>query len=524
MFATNTSLARFLKTLSIALCFVVIGIGILVLLDWKMNFTFLKNISPDAVSLNHMTALCFILSGVSIFLFNRTLASRWGMALGGIVAFIAFLKLSEYILGWHAGIDLRMFREKLLPDLMAPNTVLNFFLIGCALVILDRPTNRWYHPSEFLLLVVVLTSFFAAMEYIYNVSSVARTAPFYISMSFNTALSFLLLCLAAFCSRRQHGLMKTLSGDGLGSITIRRLLPVSIFLPVVLSVLCLQGLKAGIYGTELGVAIYTTSVAIIFALVIWFNAQLLNQMDLKRKWAEEKITESARVKSEFTSMVSHELRTPLTVIKESVSIVYDGVAGSINADQKDFLETAKRNVDRLGRLINDVLDYQKLESQHVEFKMVEQDINKVIAEIGQSFELPLKNKGLGLRLHLKSDLPYLRFDTDKIIQVLINLTNNAMKFTDKGTITLTSEMVGHNAVKVSVIDQGMGIKKEDLGKLFQSFSQISTGTGRQTGGTGLGLAISKRIIESHKGQMQVASVYGQGSTFYFILPVKDHRG
>jgi len=151
--------------------------------------------------------------------------------------------------------------------------------------------------------------------------------------------------------------------------------------------------------------------------------------------------------------------------------------------------------------------------------MAEQDINKVIAEAGQSFTLPLKSKGLELHVHLEPDLPRLKFDTDKITQVLTNLINNAMKFTEKGSITLTSERAGDNAVKVSVKDQGIGIAKEDLGKLFQSFSQISTGTGRQTGGTGLGLAISKKIIEGHKGQLQVASVDGQGSTFYFILPV-----
>jgi signal transduction histidine kinase len=518
----NTSHAAFLKRFSSALSIIVAATGVLVLLAWKLDPPFLKNISPDAVSINPMTALCFILSGLSLVLLDRARSSRWGRALGGGVLLIGFFKLCEYVLGWHSGIDLSLFREKLLTDQLAPNTALNFFLTGFALVILDNPTSRKYHPSELLLLTVVLTSFFAAMGYVYNVSSVTRIEPFYIAMSLNTALSFLLLCLAAFCSRPGHGLMKILSGEGLGSVTIRRLLPVSIILPALLSVLNLQGQKAGLYGIELGVAIYTTSVAVIFALVIWFNAQLLNQMDLKRKLAEEKTLEAAKVKSEFTSMVSHELRTPLTVIKESVAIVYDGSAGAINADQKDFLETAKRNVDRLGRLINDVLDYQKLEAQHVEFRMVEQDINKVIAEIGQSFELPLKSKGLKLRLNLRSGLPLLVFDTDKIIQVLINLTNNAMKFTEKGTITLASEMSGDNAVKVSVTDEGMGIKKEDLGKLFQSFSQISTGTGRQTGSTGLGLAISKKIIDNHKGQMQVSSVYGQGSTFYFILPVKGH--
>ena len=518
----ETSLESFLKSLSRFFCFVVMGIGFLVLAGCILAPHFLRGISTDAVSFNPTTALCFILSGLSILSFNQARSSRRGMILGWAVALIAFFKLSEFLLGWHPGIDLRLFCEKLLADQMAPNTVLNFFLIGWALVILDKPTRHRYHPSEYLFLTVVLTSFFAAMGYVYKVSSVTRIAPFYTSMSFNTALSFLLFSLAAFCSRPQHGLMKTLSGDGLGSVTIRHLLPVSIFLPVVLSVLSLQGQKAGIYGSELGVAIYTTSVAIIFAQVIWFNAQLLNQMDQKRKAAEEKTLEAARVKSEFTSMVSHELRTPLTVIKESVSIVHDGIAGPINADQKDFLETAKRNVDRLARLINDVLDYQKLESQNVEIKMVEGDINKVIAEIGQSFVLPFKKKGLELHLDLTPGLPRLKFDTDKIIQVLINLINNAMKFTEKGTITIASVMEG-NSVKVSVTDQGIGIKQEDLGKLFQSFSQISTGTARQTGGTGLGLAISKKIIEKHKGQMQVDSVYGQGTTFYFVLPIKSQE-
>ncbi len=516
----NAHQPKIFKTLSGILCFVVIASGILAIAAWKLNFIPLKDISPDTVSLNPMTAFCFILSAASILLIDHAVVSRWGRLLGLSVLLIAFFRLSEYILGWHAGIDFRMFREKLLTDQMAPVTVLNFFLVGAALVTLNRPNDHRYHPTDYLMLAVVLSAYFAGMGYIYNISSFTRAAPFYISMSFNTAISFILLCGAFFCSRPQYGLMATLSGQRLGSVTIRSLLPVSIFLPAVLSVLSLQGQKAGLYGTEIGVAIYTISVTVIFALVIWFNAKLLNQIDLKRKWAEEKVLEAARIKSEFTSMVSHELRTPLTVIKESVAIVYEGGAGAINDGQKDFLETAKRNVDRLARLINDVLDYQKLESQRVEYKMILQDINKIIAETGQSFELPMKNKGLAVHIHLSPEVPPLEFDTDKIIQVLINLINNAMKFTEKGTITLASERVGHDSVKVSVTDQGIGIKKEDLDKLFQSFSQISSGKERQTGGTGLGLAISKKIIEDHQGSMQVSSVFGNGSTFYFILPVK----
>jgi signal transduction histidine kinase len=515
----HLSLTIFLKKLSNALCFVVMGIGLLLLLAWGMHLVISEEASYNAISFNPQTSICFILASVSIYFFNRTRDSKWGKALGAVVALTALIEIVKYV--WEC------FNANPHPKIpvvpLSPNTWFNLFLIGCALMVLDNQANRQYRTSEFLLLAAVLTSFFAVMGYTYNVASFSVTQPIHVSMSFTTAMSFIVLCIAAYCSRPDFGLMKTLSGDGFGSVTIRRLLPVSIFLPTVLSVLSLQGKGAGLYGPELGVAIYTIGVIIIFAMVIWFNAQLLNGMDVDRKMAEEKIQQATKAKSEFTSMVSHELRTPLTVIKESVAIVYDGTAGEINADQKDFLETAKRNVDRLGRLINSVLDYQKLETQHVEMKMVEQDINKVIAETGRSFELPIKNKGLELRLHLAPDLPRLTFDADKIIQVLINLLNNAMKFTEKGAVTISSERMGENAVKVSVADQGIGIKEEDMGKLFQSFSQISTGTGRITGGTGLGLVISKKIVENHKGQMKVSSVFGRGTTFYFILPIKDRR-
>ncbi len=240
---------------------------------------------------------------------------------------------------------------------------------------------------------------------------------------------------------------------------------------------------------------------------------------LVRKEAEAKEREALNIKSEFTSMVSHELRTPLTVIKESVGIVEDGSVGAINAEQRDFLETARRNVDRLARLINSVLDYQKLEAGHMEFKMTPNDINAVIRESQQGFELFAKTKGLHLEMKLAEGLPPVLFDKDKIMQVLLNLMNNAVKFTEKGSIRIETSKEGDEAVRVSVADQGIGIKKEDMAKLFVSFSQISSGSTRKTGGTGLGLAISKRIVENHQGQMGVESVFGHGSTFYFILPI-----
>ncbi len=242
----------------------------------------------------------------------------------------------------------------------------------------------------------------------------------------------------------------------------------------------------------------------------------------ERKKAEEKIQEAAQIKSEFTSMVSHELRTPLTVIKESIGIIQDGSAGAVTPEQEKFLATAKRNIDRLARLINDVLDFQKLDSKQAVLYMTTNDINQVVNEIKESFALPAKSKGLELLVELEETLPPIFCDNDQITQVLTNFMSNALKVMEKGKITLKTKRF-ENAIRVSVEDEGPGVKKEDFPKLFQVFSQLSTGSERKPGTTGLGLAISKQIIEAHNGKIGVDSVYGKGATFYFLLPIQERR-
>ncbi len=246
----------------------------------------------------------------------------------------------------------------------------------------------------------------------------------------------------------------------------------------------------------------------------------------ERRRAEGVLTEAMKVKSDFTSTVSHELRTPLTAIKEGIAIVLDGSAGVLNAEQKDFLGLAKRNVDRLARLINDVLDFQKLEAQKMVFNIQENDINELLKEVHSSMAPLADKKNLKFTLTLQEGLPRVNFDRDRIVQVLTNLVSNAIKFTEKGSIVIASSG-GDNIIRVSVKDSGPGVKVEDMGRLFQQFSQLEKITERKTGGTGLGLAISKEIIERHKGRIWAespsageAGEFGKGTTFWFILPVK----
>lgn len=240
----------------------------------------------------------------------------------------------------------------------------------------------------------------------------------------------------------------------------------------------------------------------------------------ERKKAEAKIAEATETKSQFVSMVSHELRTPLTAMKESIGIVLDGSAGPINEEQKDFLDTAKRNVDRLSRLINDVLDYQRLEAGRTTFYMQKVDVSALINEVVGVMQPIAKSKNIGLEASVAADLPGVIFDKDKITQVLINLVNNAVKFTDQGSVAITVSREG-TSLSISVKDSGVGIKQEDIPKLFHGFTQLEAGRLRKVGSTGLGLSISKKIIDAHKGKIWVESEYGKGSDFRVSLPIKE---
>jgi PAS domain S-box-containing protein len=246
------------------------------------------------------------------------------------------------------------------------------------------------------------------------------------------------------------------------------------------------------------------------------------RMEEEVRYADE-LKIATEIKSKFTSMVSHELRSPLAAIKEGINLVLEGLVGSITEEQRDLLDTAKKNTDRLGRLINDVLDFQKIDSGKMEFDIRENDINEVAREVGKEMSLLAGKKGLNLVVDVDDDLPKIRFDKDKIIQVITNLLNNAINFTEKGSISISTKRE-NNAVHVTVKDTGQGIESEDIERLFQAFGQLDARRNKKKGGTGLGLAISKEIILAHRGKIWAESETGKGTVLHFTLPLKERRG
>jgi len=237
-----------------------------------------------------------------------------------------------------------------------------------------------------------------------------------------------------------------------------------------------------------------------------------------------------RLKSAFLATMSHELRTPLNSIIGFTGIVLQGMAGPLTPEQTKQLGMVRGSARHLLALINDVLDLSKIEAEQLQVQVEPFELAGMLERVVASVMPMAQNKGLALELVVPSGLGELVSDRRRVEQIILNLTNNAIKFTELGSVTVTAELVdawsgstgglAQPAVRVCVTDTGMGVKPEDLSKLFQPFSQIDSGLTRQHEGTGLGLAICRRLATRLGGEIKVTSERSQGSTFSVTLPVR----
>lgn len=253
-----------------------------------------------------------------------------------------------------------------------------------------------------------------------------------------------------------------------------------------------------------------------------FNTRLKEEVNLATKELRQKNIELQKMdelKSDFVSNVSHELRTPLTSISGYTKLMLLGRLGSINNKQKESLDIIVEESERLTRLINNVLDLSKLESGKIKFKLEYIDINDILENTIQGLVSISREKNIKINLS-RGKLSRFKASPDLVKQVFVNLINNAIKFTPvDGRIKIRTGLDG-DKVWVSIKDNGPGIKKELIPKLFDKFYQVDSSMTRQHGGTGLGLVIVKLIAEAHKGKIDVKSELGKGSEFTLWLPYR----
>jgi two-component system, OmpR family, phosphate regulon sensor histidine kinase PhoR len=225
------------------------------------------------------------------------------------------------------------------------------------------------------------------------------------------------------------------------------------------------------------------------------------------------------LRKDFVANVSHELRTPLSIIKGYVETLVDGHRDMPVEDRERFLQTVQRHTERLNSLLDDLLTLSRLESMNPGLHCEGTDLGRLIAGVMEDYRSRPVAAQHQLEFSADAVLPELLIDPLKISQVLGNLLDNALKYTPKGTlIAVTAKRQGVE-VEVAVRDNGAGIPAEDLPHLFERFYRVDKGRSREKGGTGLGLSIVKHIVQLHGGTVRVESTLGQGTAFYFNLPV-----
>jgi signal transduction histidine kinase len=241
--------------------------------------------------------------------------------------------------------------------------------------------------------------------------------------------------------------------------------------------------------------------------------------------ANNKLKRLDEAKSEFISIASHQLRTPLTIIKGYISMLLDGNFGELNPIIKDPLEKVYESNERLINMVENLLNLTKIEADRLQLVFKEINLEYLTCDIVDEIKSNAEKKGLKL-IYLAPDtvLPKIKIDEEKMRQVIINLIDNAIKYTKKGEIKVSVKSDG-GSVKFCISDMGIGIRKEDQQNLFKKFSRGKNSLLINTEGTGLGLFIAKQMINAHSGKIWAESEgEGKGSNFYFNLPIsKDNN-
>ena len=245
----------------------------------------------------------------------------------------------------------------------------------------------------------------------------------------------------------------------------------------------------------------------------------LEEKTIELEQANIRLQEVDRLKSVFLASMSHELRTPLNSIIGFTGILLQGISGALSDEQKKQLAMVKGSGQHLLDLINDLLDVSKIEAGKVEVSVEEFALADVANEVTEAISPAANKKKLDVVTELQDEIVLLS-DRRRIKQVLVNLVSNAVKFTDQGQVTITGKRLDNKQVEVGVSDTGIGMKEEDIQRLFQPFQQIDESLTKEHEGTGLGLYLCRKIVDLLHGEISAQSEYGTGSTFTITLPLQ----
>ena len=516
------------------LCGLLAGaIGLTVLIGWFGHIEFLKVILPGWVSMKFNTALGFFLGGVALALGRGEgkVLRALRIAVAATLALLGAAICAEYLLDQSLGID-----ELVMPDSpvsvytsnpgrAAPNTALNFLLLGAALLCLEG-RRRAVVTGQLLAVGALFITLLAVVGYLFNANMII-TAMAFNRMALHTMTAFFLLCIGTCLARSGEGPVGVVFSATSGGYIARWLIPVILLGPIAAAEIAQAGMSQGLYNQAFTISLVTILGMIGLGGIAAILIGQLHRKDLERDASEaaralaagreQAAIELAQVKSSFLANMSHEIRTPMNGVIGMTDLLSNT---DLSPRQREYVETISVSGESLLTLINDILDFSKIESGKMNLEQRPFSLRQCVEESLDLFATQIRRKRLEAVYSIAPDVPATVVgDAVRLRQVLTNLLSNAIKFTETGEVVIDIRVRGRREddhdLLFSVRDTGMGIPPESLPRLFQAFQQVDNSTTRRFGGTGLGLSISRRIAELMGGTMWAESRLGAGSTFSF---------
>ena len=511
---------------------VAIVIGAMVLLGWSLNNQFLISIQPRFIAMLPVTAIGMALAGAAILALQAEHVAR-NVALarvaGVLVLGLGAASLLSRQLGYGVGgIDAvfyeRVARHPYRPvGVMATNSSVVFMLTGASLLLasLARPElrriARWFATACIGLAGVALLGHLYGTPALFTIDRAA-------GMSLLTASAFAALQVGLLFLRPEDPGISLVTSRDLAARLMRRLLPLTVAVPVGVGFLWLVGRRNEWFSRETGVALFVVVTITWLAALLLRSATFLRRADrernevLQREVQARASAESAnRAKSDFLAMMSHELRTPLNAIVGYVSLMSDGVAGTITPTQEQNLKRIRDNARHLTKVVDEVLTLARVEAGKDEVAHEPVDVHTLLSDVSGMIAPLASARGLAFDCSCDESI-VIHSDAHKLRQILVNLGGNAVKFTRAGSVTIRATRDG-DLVAIAVADTGIGIAPEHLERVFDEFWQVERPHTRSQGGTGLGLAVARKLARLLGGDIAVTSSVGSGSTFRLTLPL-----